>query len=134
MKLHRFIDHDWQMTPIDFQVISCLYHYSQKNLRDKFKNSQKTGGGLAKPFKPSEELILQFLIDRPQLDGIIGGIETSVGEYEVEMKTSKQLQSVSDPQTVVHSKAPLSTDLCSAKIKEKNKNSKRARESIEEDF
>jgi len=20
MKLHRYIDHDWQMTPIDFQV------------------------------------------------------------------------------------------------------------------
>ncbi|KAH3729559.1 hypothetical protein DPMN_055530 [Dreissena polymorpha] len=24
MKLHRYIDHDWQMTPIDFQVTSYV--------------------------------------------------------------------------------------------------------------
>ncbi|KAH3832102.1 hypothetical protein DPMN_105379 [Dreissena polymorpha] len=26
MKLHRYIDHDWQMTPIDFQVTSSPEH------------------------------------------------------------------------------------------------------------
>ncbi|KAH3720337.1 hypothetical protein DPMN_063234 [Dreissena polymorpha] len=26
MKLHRYIDHDWQMTPIDFQVTSTSLH------------------------------------------------------------------------------------------------------------
>ncbi|KAH3832270.1 hypothetical protein DPMN_105551 [Dreissena polymorpha] len=25
MKLHRYIDHDWQMTPIDFQVTRCHF-------------------------------------------------------------------------------------------------------------
>ncbi|KAH3807363.1 hypothetical protein DPMN_135701 [Dreissena polymorpha] len=53
-----------------------MFANPKTRVRDKFKNSQKTGGGPAKPFKPSEELILQFLIDRPHLDGIIGGIET----------------------------------------------------------
>ncbi|KAH3807513.1 hypothetical protein DPMN_135857 [Dreissena polymorpha] len=58
------------------EEVMKMFANPKTRVRDKFKNSQKTGGGPAKPFKPSEELILQFLIDRPQLDGIIGGIET----------------------------------------------------------
>ncbi|KAH3748669.1 hypothetical protein DPMN_183117 [Dreissena polymorpha] len=34
MKLHRFIDHDSQMTPIDFQVTRYIDHDSQMTLID----------------------------------------------------------------------------------------------------
>ncbi|KAH3755807.1 hypothetical protein DPMN_190506 [Dreissena polymorpha] len=31
MKLHRYIDHDWQMTPIDFQVTRTDIHEMYPN-------------------------------------------------------------------------------------------------------
>ncbi|XP_052259936.1 uncharacterized protein LOC127864318 isoform X1 [Dreissena polymorpha] len=136
-----------------------MFSNTKTRVRDKFKSSQKTGGGPAKPLKASEELILQFLIDRPQLDGIIGGLDTSgesssvvpslktyedtenvipVGEYSVEMKSSisnQAVRTVSDPPTstssVVQSK--VSADV-SSKMKERNKISKRARKAVEEDL
>ena len=68
---------------IDLQTSLALNYCTCSILaKEKHALKKKTGGGPAVALSPSEELILEYLKDKPQLEGLAAGIESGAPSNE----------------------------------------------------